>query len=96
MNNSNNNNRATEQTVRVGTSGYYSEFLMNNAVNAYIKSSFAQTKKHYNDIELAIQKHQTTTTTTSVPLYTMPLEQQQKQQRTQRTRITIRELLNPE
>lgn len=74
--------------VPVGASGYYSEFLLADS-NAYIKTTFAPSKKHYTEIEKAKQNMQTSF---------VPQQQQttSAQARPIRTRITLAEILNPE
>lgn len=44
--------KQTFMTVKVGNSGYFSEFVIGR--HAYIKNSFAPSKKHYTVIESAI------------------------------------------
>lgn len=75
--------RITARSVPVGNIGFFSEFVLDGATNAYIKSSFAATKKHYTAIDNAI--HTATVASLDAP----------KQTRVIRTSITIQELLNP-
>lgn len=76
--------RATAMSVKVGNTGYFSEFIIGGQeCKAYVKRAFNPTKVHFNAIEHAIaqQQHQ---------------EQAKVTPRVTRTHISIAELLNPE
>lgn len=99
--------QVTEQSVPVGKSGYYSEFILTNNHNAYIKTYFADTKKHYNDIEKAVKQAKTVSSSpaitivecdhavTSVYQPASTRQQQAQQPPVYRRQIKIQDLLNP-
>lgn len=101
-----------EQSVAVGATGFYTEFLLHDAhhSNAYIKNTFATTKKHFTEIERAVQKSmhskhlvlpkQQAEVPKHEPVPVIINERARNaaipsETKVQRTSITIAELLNP-
>lgn len=71
--------------VQVGNA-MYSEFILQNSKRAYIKTSFSRTKKHYTPVEQAMVVQQHANVRIQVHETNKPY----------RTKITIKELLNPQ
>lgn len=84
--------RIKTRSVPVGNTGYFSEFVLDGYTSAFIKTSFAPTKKHFSAIEQAIAESKAMPKHNHVQQQPEELENAPKG----RKHVSLKELLNPE